>query len=463
MNFDGILHSAWEKAIMFSRILIANRGEIALRIIRACKELGVETVVVFSEADRDASYLHLADDRICIGPAPSLDSYLNIPRIIAAAELADVQAIHPGYGFLAENAHFAEVCRSCKIEFIGPSVKSMQALGDKIRAKALARSAKVPTAPDSNGAVETVEDAVVVAEKIGYPVVMKAAAGGGGRGIRFAHNEATLKSLFKQAQSEAEIAFKDGRLYMEKCIENFRHIEVQILGDMAGNIVHLYERECSLQRRQQKVIEETPAPNLEPRLREEICAAAVLLAKAVDYHNAGTVEFMLDEASHEFYFLEVNTRIQVEHPITEMVTGLDLVKWQLKLAAGEPLDLRQRDISVSGHSIECRINAEDPANGFRPSPGRIEAFGPPGGFGVRWDSHVYQGYEIPPTYDSLIGKLIVHGHGRDEAISKMRRALDEFFIYPTRTTASLCRDILNHQAFQKGQYNTAFIERKMRK
>ena len=463
MNFDGILHSAWEKAIMFSRILIANRGEIALRIIRACKELGVETVVVFSEADRDASYLHLADDRICIGPAPSLDSYLNIPRIIAAAELADVQAIHPGYGFLAENAHFAEVCRSCKIEFIGPSVKSMQALGDKIRAKALARSAKVPTAPDSNGAVETVEDAVVVAEKIGYPVVMKAAAGGGGRGIRFAHNEATLKSLFKQAQSEAEIAFKDGRLYMEKCIENFRHIEVQILGDMAGNIVHLYERECSLQRRQQKVIEETPAPNLEPRLREEICAAAVRLAKAVDYHNAGTVEFMLDEASHEFYFLEVNTRIQVEHPITEMVTGLDLVKWQLKLAAGEPLDLRQRDISVSGHSIECRINAEDPANGFRPSPGRIEAFGPPGGFGVRWDSHVYQGYEIPPTYDSLIGKLIVHGHGRDEAISKMRRALDEFFIYPTRTTASLCRDILNHQAFQKGQYNTAFIERKMRK
>lgn len=446
---------------MFSRILIANRGEIALRIIRACNELGIETVAVFSEADRNAGYLHLADDRICIGPASPMDSYLNIPRIIAAAELADVQAIHPGYGFLAENAHFAEVCRSCKIEFIGPSVENMQTLGDKIHAKALARSAHIPTAPDSNGVVETAEDAVAVAEKIGYPVALKAAAGGGGRGIRFAHNRATLKSFFKQAQREAEINFKDGRLYMEKCIENFRHIEVQILGDMSGNIVHLYERECSLQRRRQKVIEEAPAPNLDGRLREEICDAAVRLAKAVGYHNAGTVEFMLDEASHEFYFLEVNTRIQVEHPVTEMLTGRDLVKWQLKLAAGEPLDLRQRDIVIDGHSIECRINAEDPANGFRPSPGRIETFHPPGGPGVRWDSHVYQGYEISSNYDSLIGKLIVHGRSRYEAVSRMRRALDEFFIYPTRTTASLCRDILNHQAFQKGQYNTAFIEREM--
>ncbi len=446
---------------MFSRILIANRGEIALRIIRACKELGIETVAVFSEADRDAGYLRLADDRICIGPAPAIDSYLNIPRIIAAAELADVQAIHPGYGFLAENAHFAEVCRSCKIEFIGPSVESMRMLGDKIHAKDMARSAHVPTAPDSAGVVESAQDAVAVAEKIGYPVVLKAAAGGGGRGIRFAHNQATLKSLFKQAQREAEISFKDGRLYMEKCIENFRHIEVQILGDMHGNLVHLYERECSLQRRRQKVIEETPAPNLDGRMREEICDAAIRIAKAADYHNAGTVEFMLDEENHKFYFLEVNTRIQVEHPVTEMVTGQDLLKWQLKLAAGEPLDLRQRDISLDGHSIECRINAEDPANGFRPSPGRIEAFGPPGGFGVRWDSHVYQGYEIPSAYDSLIGKLIVHGRSRDEAVSRMRRALDEFFIYPTRTTAPLCRDILNHQAFQKGQYNTAFIEREM--
>ncbi|MDY7010808.1 MAG: acetyl-CoA carboxylase biotin carboxylase subunit [Planctomycetota bacterium] len=446
---------------MFSRILIANRGEIALRIIRACKELGIETVAIFSETDRDAGYLRLADDRICIGPAPVIDSYLNIPRIIAAAELADVQAIHPGYGFLAENSHFAEVCRSCKIEFIGPSVETMRLLGDKIRAKALARSARVPTAPDSNGVVNSAEDAVTVAEKIGYPVVLKAAAGGGGRGIRFAHNQATLKSLFKQAQREAEISFKDGRLYMEKCVENFRHIEVQILGDMDGNIIHLYERECSLQRRQQKVIEETPAPNIDARMREEICEAAVRMAKAADYHNVGTVEFMLDEKNHEFYFLEVNTRIQVEHPVTEMVTGQDLLKWQLKLATGEPLDMRQRDISIDGHSIECRINAEDPANGFRPSPGRIEAFSSPGGFGVRWDSHVYQGYEIPSNYDSLIGKLIVHGRNRDEAVSKMRRALDEFFIYPTRTTVSLCRDILNHQAFQKGRYNTAFIEREM--
>ncbi len=446
---------------MFSRIMIANRGEIALRIIRACKELGIEAVAVFSEADRDAGYLRLADDRICIGPATAIDSYLNIPRIIAAAELADVQAIHPGYGFLAENAHFAEVCRSCRIEFIGPSVKSMQLLGDKIRAKELARSVKVPTAPDSNGVVETAEDAVSIAEKIGYPVVLKASAGGGGRGIRFAHNQATLKSLFKQAQREAEISFKDGRLYMEKCIENFRHIEVQILGDMSGNIVHLFERECSLQRRQQKVIEETPAPNLDAKMREEICEAAVRLVKAVDYHNAGTVEFMLDEENHKFYFMEVNTRIQVEHPITEMVTGQDLLKWQLKLAAGESLDLQQRDIVQSGHSIECRINAEDPAHDFRPSPGRIEAFNPPGGLGVRWDSHVYQGYEIPTNYDSLIGKLIVHGQNRDESIAKMRRALEEFLIYPTRTTAGLCRDILNHQAFQQGLYNTAFIEREM--
>ncbi len=446
---------------MFSRILIANRGEIALRIIRACKELGIETVVVFSEADRDAAYLHLADDRICIGPAPSVDSYLNIPRIIAAAEMTDVQAIHPGYGFLAENAHFAEVCRSCKIEFIGPSVEVMETLGDKIRAKRLARSVDVPTAPDSDGAVETVDDAVAVAERIGYPVVLKAAAGGGGRGIRFAHNEATLRSLYRQAQSEAEAAFKDGRLYMEKCIENFRHIEVQILGDLQGNVVHLFERECSLQRRTQKVIEETPACNLDRDLREEICRSAVRIGKHVGYHNAGTVEFMLDEESHEFYFLEVNTRIQVEHPITEMVTGHDLLKWQLKLAAGEPLGVSQRDIVSSGHSIECRINAEDPAEGFRPSPGRIESFVSPGGFGVRWDSHVHQGYEIPTCYDSLIGKLIVHAGGRNEAISTMRRALDELFIYPTRTTASLCRDILNHQAFREGRYNTAFIEREM--
>jgi len=445
---------------MFSRILIANRGEVALRIIRACKELGIEAVAVFSEADSDASYLHLADDRICIGPAPSAESYLNISRIIAAAEIADVEAIHPGYGFLAENAHFAEVCRDCKIEFIGPSVESMQALGDKIRAKELARAARVPTAPDSNGAVETVEDAVGAAERIGYPVVLKAAAGGGGRGIRFAHNEATLRSSFKQAQSEAQIAFNDGRLYMEKCIENFRHIEVQILGDMAGNVVHLYERDCSVQRRQQKLIEESPASGLDRDLREEMCAAAVRLGKEVDYHSAGTVEFMLD-ADDNFYFLEVNTRIQVEHPITEMVTGQDLIKWQLRLASGERLDIRQRNIAQKGVSIECRINAEDPAHGFRPSPGKVEAFVAPGGPGVRWDSHVYQGCVIPSTYDSLVGKLIVHRLTRSAAIATAQRALDEFVIYPIKTTAPLCKEILAHERFLRNQWDTTFIEREM--
>jgi acetyl-CoA carboxylase biotin carboxylase subunit len=373
---------------MFSRVLIANRGEIALRIIRACRERGLETVAVYSEADRDASYLHLADDRVCIGPPPSAESYLNIPRIIAAAEITDVDAIHPGYGFLAENAHFAEVCTECGITFIGPSVENMRTLGDKIQAKALAKQAGVPTTPDSEGAVETVEQACDVAETIGYPIALKAAAGGGGRGIRFAHNRATLKSVFKQAQTEAEIAFNDGRVFMEKCIENFRHIEVQILGDTFGNVVHLYERECSVQRRRQKVIEETPAPGLSKRLREEICQAAVRLAEKVGYHNAGTVEFMLD-ADGNFYFLEVNTRIQVEHPITEMTTGVDLLKWQLRVAAGEKLTMTQRDIRPIGSAIECRINAEDPDANFRPSPGRIEAFVAPGGLGVRWDSHVY--------------------------------------------------------------------------
>ena len=445
---------------MFSRILIANRGEVALRIIRACKELGVETVAVYSEADRDASYLHLADDRICIGAAPSADSYLNIPRIIAAAEIADVEAIHPGYGFLAENAQFAEICRDCKIQFIGPSVESMQALGDKIRAKELARKANVPMAPDSNGAVETVSQAVSIADELGYPVVMKAAAGGGGRGIRFAHNEATLRSMFRQAQTEAKIAFNDGRLYMEKCIVDFRHIEVQILGDMAGKIIHLYERECTVQRRQQKVIEEAPAARLDPKLRDEICSAAVRLAREVGYYNAGTVEFILDKQG-KFYFMEVNTRIQVEHPVTEVITGQDLLKWQLRIASGEKIDFDQKDVRIDGCAIECRINAEDPAHNFRPCPGRVEAFLPPGGPGVRWDSHIYQGYEIPATYDSLIGKLIVHRPTRDEAIASARRALDEFVIYPTKTTIGLCKDVLSHERFVQSKWDTMFIEREM--
>jgi acetyl-CoA carboxylase, biotin carboxylase subunit len=445
---------------MFHRILIANRGEVALRIIRACKELGVETVAVYSEADRNASYLHLADERICIGSAPSSDSYLNIPRIIAAAEIADVEAIHPGYGFLAENAHFAEVCRDCKIEFIGPSVESMRSLGDKIRAKELARAARVPTTPSSDGAVLTVEDAVQVAERLTYPVALKAAAGGGGRGIRFAHNEATLRGGFKQAQAEAEIAFGDGRLYMEKCIENFRHIEVQLLGDTFGNVVHLFERDCTVQRRRQKLIEESPAFGLKRDLREEICASAVRLAKEVGYYSAGTVEFILDQ-NDNFYFMEVNTRIQVEHPVTEMVTGEDLVKWQLRIAAGEALTLTQRSVQHRGSAIECRINAEDPSHNFRPSPGRVEAFVAPGGMGVRWDSHVYQGYEIPSAYDSLLGKLIVYRPTRSEAIATGRRALDEFVIYPTKTTIPLCKEILAHPKFQQGEWDTTFVEREM--
>ncbi|MBI5726077.1 MAG: acetyl-CoA carboxylase biotin carboxylase subunit [Planctomycetes bacterium] len=445
---------------MFSRVLVANRGEIALRIIRACKELGIETVAIFSEADRNAGYLHLADDRICIGPAPSGESYLNIPRIIAAAEIADVQAIHPGYGFLAENAHFAEVCRDCKIEFIGPGIEAMRTLGDKIKAKTMARKADVPMAPDSNGPVDTVDQAVHAASQIGYPVALKAAAGGGGRGIRFAHNEATLRSSFKQAQTEAEIAFKDGRLYMEKCIENFRHIEVQMLGDMHGNVVHLFERECSVQRRRQKLIEESPAHGLDPKVRQDICQAAVRLAKEVGYYSAGTVEFMLDQ-NNNFYFLEVNTRIQVEHPVTEMTTGEDLIKWQLRIAGGEKLTMTQDAIVPRGHSIECRINAEDPAANFRPSPGRIDAFVAPGGPGVRWDSHAYQGYEIPPTYDSLVGKLIVHRAGRTEAIATARRALDEFVILPTKTTIPLCKDILSHERFISGNWDTTYIEREL--
>jgi len=447
---------------MFSRILIANRGEVALRIIRACKELGVETVAVFSEADRDAGYLHLADERICIGGAPSADSYLNIPRIIAAAEIADVEAIHPGYGFLAENSHFAEICRDCKIEFVGPSVEAMVLLGDKIKAKELAEAVNVPTAPHSDGPVETVNQAVDAADEIGYPVALKAAAGGGGRGIRFAHNEATLRSVFQHARTEAEVAFGDGRLYMEKCIEEFRHIEVQILGDRKGKIVHLFERECSVQRRRQKIIEETPAPALDPHMREEICSAAVRLAKEAGYHNAGTIEFMLDR-NNNFYFLEVNTRIQVEHTVTEMVTGQDLVKWQLRIASGEPLNMDQHDIQQSGTAIECRINAEDPDNDFRPSPGKVEAFVAPGGLGVRWDSHIHQGYVIPPTYDSLIGKLIVHRPTRADAIAVARRALEEFVIYPTKTTIPLCMDILSHDRFANGKWDTTYVEREMLK
>jgi acetyl-CoA carboxylase biotin carboxylase subunit len=446
---------------MFSRILVANRGEIALRIIRACRELGVEVVAVYSEADRDAAYLKLADQAICIGPAVAAESYLNIPRIISAAEVADVQAIHPGFGFLSENAHFADVCRSCKIEFIGPSVESMKMLGSKLASKDLARQCKVPLTPGSDGPIQSEKEAVDVAKKIGYPVIIKASAGGGGRGMRVAHNEISLKSSLNAARAEAEAAFKDATVFIEKYHEEPRHVEVQILGDKHGNVVHLFERDCSIQRRHQKLVEESPCPVIDEETRQELCESAVRLAKAAGYYSAATVEFVMDKQK-KFYFLEVNTRIQVEHPVTESVTGQDLIQWQLRIAAGEKLDIAQKDIRLNGAAIECRINAEDPDRNFTPSPGLLEEFLPPGGPGVRLDTHAYQGYRIGPNYDSMIGKLIVHRPTRDQAIATMRRALDEFRAGPVKTTIPLHRFIMNSQDFRQARVDTGWIERTRR-
>lgn len=443
---------------MFSRILIANRGEIALRVIRACRELGVQSVVVYSEADRGAHYLSLADQAICIGPGEAAESYLNIPRIISAAEIANVEAIHPGYGFLAENAHFSEVCRECKINFIGPDPESMKLLGDKVEARSLAKTAKVSITPGTEEPVSDENEAVKAAAAIGYPVIIKAAAGGGGRGMRIAHNEMSLRMALHSAQSEAANAFKNSTVYIEKFLEHARHVEVQILADKAGNVVHLYERDCSLQRRYQKVVEESPSPSINDEVREEIYKAAVRLVKAANYVNAGTVEFLLDK-DNNFYFSEVNTRIQVEHPVTEMITGVDLVKWQLRIASGEHLKMRQKDIPRNGVAIECRINAEDPARNFTPCPGKIERFIAPGGLGVRLDSHAYAGYTISPRYDSLIGKLIVHRKDRADAIATMKRALREFEISPIKTTIPLCLEILSHPQYVKGSVDTGFIER----
>ena len=445
---------------MFSKILIANRGEIALRIIRACRELGVQTAVVYSTADKDAAYLKLADQAICIGDAPPAESYLNIPRIISAAEIADVQAIHPGYGFLAENDHFAEICRSCKIEFIGPPVSAMAAVGDKVACKKLAKKSKVPTVPGSDGAIDDEKTAVKLAEQIGYPVIIKAAAGGGGRGMRVAHNDVSLRAGLKQAQAEAENAFKDSTVYIEKYVEFGRHVEVQIMADNHGNVVHLWERDCSMQRRHQKLIEESPSPALQQGTREKLCESAVRLMKAAGYVNAGTVEFLVDE-DEKFYILEVNARIQVEHPVTEQVTGIDLIKEQIRVASGLPLSFKQKDVPRLGHAIECRINAEDPQRNFAPSPGLIEELRLPGGPGVRIDSHVYAGYRIPPNYDSMIGKLIVHRPTRREAIAAMKRALGEFHISPTKTTIPLQLQILNNQTFVKGEGDTGFVEREL--
>jgi len=442
---------------MFNKILIANRGEIALRIIRACRELGVRTVVVYSTADRGAAYLDLADEAICIGgPAPA-ESYLNIPRIISAAEVADVEAIHPGYGFLAENAHFAEICRSCNIEFVGPSVDAMRLVGDKIQARNVARNAKVYTVPGSDGPIEDENQALELAHRIGYPVIIKAAAGGGGRGMRISHNDINLTAAIKQAIQEAQNAFKDGTIYVEKLLERPRHVEVQILCDARGNCLHLWERDCSVQRRYQKLIEETPAPNIEPKVRDEICRAATRIVQTAGYCGAGTVEFIVD-ADQKFYFLEVNARIQVEHPITEVVTGLDLVKWQLRIASGERLPFRQRDIVQRGHAIECRINAEDPDHDFRPSPGTITRFRQPGGPGVRVDTHCYEGYRIPPNYDSLIAKLIVHQPTRREAVTAMQRALSEFDIQGVKTSIPMHQRVLTNHRFIRGEVNTAFLE-----
>lgn len=443
---------------MFQRILIANRGEIALRVIRACKDMGIETVAVFSQADRGAHYLSLADEAICIGPPAAVDSYLLINRIISAAEVGNVQAIHPGYGFLSENAHFAEVCRTCKIEFIGPSHEAMAKLGDKVSAKLIAREANVPTVPGSDGLLTDEGEAVRVAARIGYPVLIKATAGGGGKGMRIATDEASLKSGLKSAALEAESAFKNGGVYLEKYIARPRHVEVQVIADHHGNAFHLWERDCSLQRRHQKLVEESPAPNLPQEVRENICAAAVRLIRTAGYTNAGTCEFLVDQ-DHNFYFIEVNARIQVEHPVSELVSGTDLVQQQIRIAAGEVLDWKQENIPCQGSAIEVRINAEDPEHNFRGSPGKITKLRVPGGPGVRWDSHVYEGYTVPPYYDSLIGKLIIHRPTRMESIATMRRALAEFSIEGIKTTIPLLREIFNNPDFISGNVDTTYIER----
>jgi acetyl-CoA carboxylase biotin carboxylase subunit len=444
---------------MFEKILVANRGEIAVRIIRACKELNVRTVAVYSEVDSNSMHVQLADEAICIGKAPASESYLRIDRIISAAEITDVDAIHPGYGFLSENAHFAEVCESCNIRFIGPSPRAMSSLEDKAVSRALAKKAGVDIPPGSDGIVENEKDAREIAKRIGYPVMIKAVAGGGGRGMRVAHNDPSLVKAYHTARTEAEKAFGNSGVYIEKFIENPHHIEIQILGDNKGRIIHLGERDCSIQRRNQKLIEEAPSPLLDKfrKLRDKIGRAAVKIAEAAHYTNAGTVEFIVDNNGN-YYFLEVNKRIQVEHPVTEEVTGIDLVRYQILLAMGEPLQHSQGDIVIKGHAIECRINAEDPFDDFRPSPGRIEMYYQPGGRGVRVDTHAYAGYTIPPTYDSMISKLITTGKDRRETIDRMNRALSEYMITGVKTTVSFQQAIMQEPNFRRGVYSTSFVE-----
>jgi len=445
---------------MFEKILVANRGEIAIRIIRACKELNIRTVAVYSDIDANSMHVQMADEAICIGKAPSSESYLRIDRIISAAEIADVDAIHPGYGFLSENAHFADVCESCNIRFIGPSSRAMNALENKTISRALAKKSGVPTPPGSDGPVENETEALAVAKRIEYPVMIKAIAGGGGRGMRAAHNDVSLVKGYHTARNEAEKSFGNSGVYIEKLIENSHHIEFQILGDSRGSLVHLGERDCSIQRRNQKLVEETPSPLIESKfrdLRKKMGKAAVRLAEAAHYTNAGTVEFLVDDKG-QFYFLEVNKRIQVEHGITEEVTGIDLVKSQILVAMGEPLRLSQSDIHLRGHAIECRINAEDPFDDFRPCPGRVEMYYAPGGRGTRLDSHVYAGYTIPSHYDSLIAKLITVGKDRREAMNKMSRSLGEYMITGVKTTIAFEQAVMQDPNFRRGVYSTNFLD-----
>lgn len=442
---------------MFSKILIANRGEIAVRIIRACQELGIATVAVYSEADSDALHVQLADESVCIGPAKSVSSYLNMSNIISATVLTGADAIHPGFGFLSESSKFARMCSECNITFIGPKYEVIEKMGNKSNAIELMKKSGVPVIPGSNGAVEDENAAIIIADKVGYPVMVKASAGGGGRGIRIVENESELIKGFKTAKAEAKTSFGDDTMYVEKFIKSPRHIEFQIVADNYGNTVYLGERDCSIQRRNQKVLEESPSPAVDEKLRQVMGEIAVRAAKAVNYNNIGTIEFLLD-SDGKFYFMEMNTRIQVEHPITEMISGIDLVKMQIRISAGEKLKLTQRDTKIEGHAIECRINAEDPEKDFRPSPGKINELHVPGGFGIRMDSAIYNGYTIPPFYDSMLGKLITYGKDREEAIARMRRALAELVIDGVKNNIDFQFDIINNEKFIKGNYNTTFID-----
>ncbi len=447
---------------MFSKILIANRGEVAVRVIRACKELGISTVAVFSEIDADSLHVKLADETVCIGKAPASDSYLNIPSIISAAEITDVEAVHPGYGFLAEDAHFAEICESCQIKFIGPTAENIRLMGDKMSAKQVARKAGLPTILGSTSLVKTKEEALKVAKKVKYPVIIKAALGGGGKGMRVCHNDVRLVSAFLTAQREAEAAFGSPDVYIEQYIDSPRHIEIQLLGDSHGHIIHLGERDCTIQRRHQKLIEESPSPAIDNKLRKRMGELAIKCAKSIGYQNAGTIEFLLDK-SNNFYFMEMNTRVQVEHPVTEMITGIDIVKEQIRIASGEKLKIKQDNVTFKGSAIECRVYAEDPEHDFRPCPGKIASLNLPGGPGVRVDTHIYADYEISPYYDSMIAKLISYADTRKQAIYVMRRALEEFIVAPVKTTIPFHREVLADPSFFRGKYSTAFANKMLEK